>query len=166
MILEIDPARCTGCRACELFCALAHEGQVNPELSRIRVLEGAGRRIILPLACPPCEQKACLAACPEPGALRVEANGAVVIVEALCTACARCARACAIGAIRIQRLAGRGKKGRAVALKCDLCGGNPWCARVCSSGAILARSESFSGQAVFLRLLAVRGELNARENLA
>jgi Fe-S-cluster-containing hydrogenase component 2 len=39
-----------------------------------------------------------------------------------------CVFACPIGAISIDRIAG--------ALKCDLCGGNPYCARVCPRKAI------------------------------
>ncbi len=156
MILDIEPGKCTGCMACALYCSLAHEGWVIPRLSRIHILSARERQTIVPVACIPCEEQACLAACPEPGAIYRENEGRVVIEESLCTACAKCARACAIGAIRIHRLPGRGKKGKAVALKCDLCGGDPWCARVCPSGAILAVPALASSQATFERILAAR----------
>ncbi len=161
MILDLNPGKCTGCMACALYCSLAHEGWVIPRLSRIHILSGRGRQTIVPVACIPCEERACLSACPEPGAIHLDEDGRVMIEEKLCTACAKCARACQIGAIHIHRLPGRGKKGKAVALKCDLCGGNPWCARVCPSGAILAIDGQTASQAAFDRILAACHALEA-----
>lgn len=135
MILSIKPENCTGCLACEVYCSLAHEGAVNPALSRIRVYQTDSRQTILPVVCLPCEEKPCIQACPQ-GAISLHAGGAVIIDESLCTGCSRCVRACAIGAIHFQRLPGRGKNGLAVSLKCDQCGGDPWCVRVCPNGAL------------------------------
>jgi carbon-monoxide dehydrogenase iron sulfur subunit len=162
MILDIDPSLCTGCLACELYCSLAREGEVNPELSRIQISSDAMREVLLPITCVPCEANPCIAACPEPGAIHKDGHGAVIIEEGLCTACGKCARACKIGAIRVQRLAGRGKNGRAVALKCNQCGGDPWCSRVCPTGAIIRKNEIAGSQAVFDRLLALKTALDAQ----
>ncbi len=137
MILAIRPEACTGCLACAVYCSLAHEGAVNLELARIAVHHDENRQVLVPVVCLPCDEKPCLRACAENNAIALTPSGAVVIDESLCSGCARCVRACPIGAIRVHRLAGRGKNARAVSLKCDQCGGDPWCARVCPNGAIL-----------------------------
>jgi Fe-S-cluster-containing hydrogenase component 2 len=148
MIIRVHPEKCTGCRACETYCALEQEGLVNPALARVRVLKDEPRNLFLPILCPPCDEKACVDACPEPGAMTIDpCTGAVVIAEALCTGCSKCIRACSIGAIRLLRQAGRGKFGKAVAFKCNQCGGAPWCVKVCAPGALEYVEES--GQPVF-----------------
>ncbi len=162
MIIHVDPARCTGCRACEVFCSLEQEGKANPALSRIQVLKDVPHDFFLPVVCPPCEDKACLTACREPGALVIDpVTGAVVLVDALCSGCSRCVSACDIGAIRLLRLAGRGKKGKAAVIKCNQCGGDPWCVRVCEPGALtyVPETPERTGQQVFERLRAMRAEI-------
>jgi len=126
---------------------------VNPELSRIHILADRNRRTLIPIACIPCEDKPCIPACPEPGAIQLNAQGKVEITEGLCTACAKCAHACQIGAIRIHRLPGRGKNGKAVALKCDQCKGDPWCSKVCPTAAIIRVDDLTESQTTFERLL-------------
>ncbi|GAP13972.1 Fe-S-cluster-containing hydrogenase components 2 [Longilinea arvoryzae] len=148
MIFSIKPDNCTGCLACVVYCSLAHEGGVNPELSRIRVYQTESRQTILPVVCLPCDEKPCIQACPQ-GAISLHACGAVIIDESLCTGCSRCVRACGIGAIHFHRLSGRGKNGVAVSLKCDQCGGDPWCIRVCPNGAIEAVESSAAAAATF-----------------
>ncbi len=148
MIFSINPENCTGCLACEVYCSLAHEGGINLGLSRIRIYETGNRQSILPVVCLPCAEKPCLQVCPE-GAIRLHDRGAVTIDESRCTGCSRCVRACKIGAIRFHRLPGRGKKGVAVALKCDQCGGDPWCVRVCPNGAIATVESDAAPAAAF-----------------
>ena len=36
-VIQADPKKCLNCRECEVACSLSHEGQCNPELSRIRI---------------------------------------------------------------------------------------------------------------------------------
>ncbi|MBI4790739.1 MAG: 4Fe-4S dicluster domain-containing protein [Chloroflexi bacterium] len=153
MILQVNPEKCTGCSACEAFCSLEQERVVNPALARIHVFKDEPRDLFLPIVCPPCDEKLCIAACPEPGGIVVSEMGAVVIVEHLCTGCSKCVSACDIGAIRLVRQSGHGKFGKAVAVKCDQCGGDPWCVRVCVPGALEYVLESH-GQMVFEKLRA------------
>jgi anaerobic carbon-monoxide dehydrogenase iron sulfur subunit len=166
MILDIDPDKCTGCMSCVLYCSLAHENKVIPQLTRVSILANPDRTTIIPVACIPCEEKPCLAACIEPGAIHTDKRGAVIIDESLCTACGKCARACLVGAIRVHRLAGRGKKGKAVAIKCDQCGGDPWCVKVCPTHAIHRINSLVSSQAIFDRILAAQNALKAEEKNA
>lgn len=163
MILDVYPERCTGCMLCELYCSLAHENQSIPDLSRVQIITGPDRKRLVPVLCVPCDENPCIAACPEPGAIHKTDAGAVVIEESLCTACGKCARACQIGAIRVHRLEGRGKNGKAVALKCDQCLGDPWCVKVCPVNAILKVDERFGDRIVFDRILAAQQELKNQE---
>ena len=137
MIIRINPEKCTGCRACEVFCSLGKENTAKPNLSRVQVLKDMPNNIILPILCLPCNENPCMNACPEPGAMVVDSHtGAVQIVEELCTACSKCITACEIGAIQFLRMDGRGKNKKAVVIKCDQCGGDPWCVKVCEPGAL------------------------------
>ena len=166
MILDVHPDRCTGCMICELYCSLAHEGQSIPDLSRVQILADHNRIKIVPVMCVPCEETPCLSACPEAGAIHKTDKGAVVIEEVLCTACGKCARACLISAIQIHRLEGRGKNGKAVAIKCDQCQGDPWCVKVCPVDAILKIDEPTGDQVVFNRILAARQDLGRPEKIS
>lgn len=169
MFINVIPEKCTGCRACEVFCPLEQEGVINPILSRIQVWKDAPHDLFLPLVCPPCADKACMAACPEPGAMVIDSRmGAVVIVEALCTGCSKCIGACDIGAIGLVRplsmsKGGRGKNGKAVAVKCNQCNGETWCVKVCEPGALeyVAETPELNGQMVFERLRAARIQAEA-----
>jgi carbon-monoxide dehydrogenase iron sulfur subunit len=153
MLLDVSPEKCTGCRTCEVFCSIAHEGQAFPELSRIKVWKVETRNIFLPIVCPPCNDKPCMSACPEEGAMRLREDGAVIVEESLCTGCCMCIRACSLGAITFHRLEGRGKHGKAVVLKCDLCDGDPWCVRVCEPGAVaIVKASPSASRSVFTRL--------------
>ncbi len=157
--INVLPEKCTGCRACEVFCPLEQEGVVNPVLSRIQVLKDAPHDVFVPIVCPVCATRACLAACPEPGALTFDAQaGVVAVVESLCTGCSKCISACDIGAIGLVRRPGRGKHGKAVAVKCNQCGGRPWCVRVCAPGALefVEATPALNGQIVFERLRQAR----------
>jgi len=161
VIIYADALKCTGCRACEVFCSLEQEGLANPARSGIRVVKDEPRNLFLPLVCPPCDEKACIAACAEPGALRVmPETGAVAIVEALCTGCSKCVSACDIGAIKFLRQTGRGKFGKAVVVKCNQCRGAPWCVKMCEPGALqyIAEAPDLNGQTVFERLRAALKE--------
>jgi len=158
MYLEIDPQKCTGCMACVVFCSLYHEEEVSTQLSRIQILHDENRTVLLPITCIPCDEKPCIAVCPE-GAIAVNELGAVVITETMCTGCGKCAQACEIGAIKVHRLPGRGKNGRLVSLKCDLCGGDPWCVKACSFDAIRLIDEPEGGQVVYDKLKEARQNL-------
>ncbi|MCJ7823366.1 MAG: 4Fe-4S binding protein, partial [Anaerolineales bacterium] len=71
MILNVIPEKCTGCMACEVVCSLAHEGKIVPHLSRIRILRSENGSVILPVVCPPCDEKTCIQVCPEEGAIQL-----------------------------------------------------------------------------------------------
>ena len=69
-------------------------------------------------------------ACPT-GALYEDPESHLVIHDpALCDGCGHCVEACPFDAIWIDER-------ECVALKCDLCGGDPQCVKYCSPGALL-----------------------------
>ena len=49
-VLMINPEKCTGCRLCELVCAVKHDGVSNPARSRIRVMKWEMDGVYIPMA--------------------------------------------------------------------------------------------------------------------
>lgn len=127
----VKPEACTGCKTCELACALYREKECNPDRARVKVYrkEAGGLVDAVPMLCRHCEKPACLPACPTGAIFRDEEKGVVRIDEEPCTACGECVRACPIGAPRVDEL-------RGAAVVCDLCDGAPQCVELCHSGSL------------------------------
>jgi len=131
--LEINAEKCTGCRICENFCSFHHERAVWPERSRITIVAQGDEGPFTPNVCRQCEDAPCAAACPVEAITLNEITGAWVVDAEECIACGACVEACPYGAIFLDEELG-------VALKCDLCGGEPECAAMCPTGAIWVRT--------------------------
>lgn len=126
----VNPSLCTGCRSCEMACSLHHEGKCSPALSRVRVIKFDAQGMNFPTVCAHCAKPQCVSACTE-GAIHVNREtGAVLIDEERCNGCRTCLIACPHSQITLH-------PEKNVAIKCDLCGGDPQCARFCPSGAIV-----------------------------
>ena len=126
---------CAGCRICEITCALAHEGMIQPTRARNVVHKDiqAGD-VTHVLYCQQCDDPQCLKACPT-GALHVDPNtGARVIDQDVCIGCQTCLNACIYaggqGESRIKF-----NPETNTCFKCDLCGGEPKCVQYCPLGA-------------------------------
>ncbi|MGQ9492462.1 MAG: 4Fe-4S dicluster domain-containing protein [Anaerolineae bacterium] len=128
MRLEVMAERCNGCRICENFCSLKHEGAIWPSRARIRILAETDSGPFMPNICRQCEDAACAAACPVEAIVRDEHTGAWVVSDE-CIGCESCIEACPYHAIFFAPELGR-------AFKCDLCAGEPECAAVCPAEAI------------------------------
>ena len=119
---------CTGCRMCEKMCAIQHERELNPEMSRIKVYQFFPGPIDVPIVCQYCADRPCIAACPT-GALRIDAKtNQMAVDEATCNTCRACNQACIDN--------GRGgcitfHPTKGIAQICDLCGGDSQCAKYC-----------------------------------
>lgn len=128
-VLRIEHDRCTGCRLCELVCAVKHSQVSNPMRSRIRVVKWESEGIYVPVSCQQCEDAPCAAACPRKALTRDEERGVVDLDYDLCIGCRTCVSICPFGAMHFDALDRK-------VIKCDLCDGEPQCVRFCEVGAV------------------------------
>lgn len=133
----VQPELCTGCRSCELACALSHT--TTKDLLRA-VVSGERPQPLLwveqidelkaPVVCRQCEDAPCVQACPT-GAMHTREDGINLVDLQQCIACWMCAMACPFGTI------GRGER---KVVKCDRAcldeEGMPACVKACPTGAL------------------------------
>lgn len=125
----INAEKCSGCRACEVFCALNHFGECAPARARIHVVKWEMQGLFVPVSCHRCEKPACQIVCPAGATYRDPLTGAMLVDYARCLGCYSCVDACPFGATTVDPGIGR-------VLKCDLCDGDPICVQVCPTGAL------------------------------
>jgi carbon-monoxide dehydrogenase iron sulfur subunit len=119
--LAVIPELCSGCRICELACAVEHFGVNNPKKSAIRVMVTYPHPVIrLPVVCSQCKVPVCADA-------------------ETCISCMRCVDACPFGAIYAHEDVEN-------PIKCDLCGGAPKCVAACPKDVIRLIPEQVLGE--------------------
>lgn len=121
-----DYILCSGCRRCEIACAVKHEGKIWPEASRIRVFMLVPT-IEIPHFCTQCDDAPCLPSCPVSALSWNNETGAIRVDSEACTGCGSCIEACPG---RVPFLHPTTSK----AVICDLCGGDPECVKACKEG--------------------------------
>jgi len=143
--LAVVPELCSGCRICELVCALKHFGVNNPKKSAVRVIVTYPHPVVrMPVVCSQCKAPVCADACPV-GALS-RTNGVVTLDKEKCISCMKCVDACPFGAIYAHEDAD-------YPIKCDLCGlgtpggSRPECVDSCPKGALRLIPEQALGEA-------------------
>lgn len=136
--LAVIPELCSGCRICELACAVQHFGVNNPKKSAIRVLVTYPHPVLrMPIVCSQCRVPACADACPVDALKRTEE---LVELDAdLCISCLKCVDACPFGAIYAHEEVD-------TPIKCDLCGGTPQCVASCPKKALRLIPEQVLGE--------------------
>ncbi len=127
--LRIDPAKCTGCKQCELACSWVQTGAFQPSRSLIRVHVFDEQASYAPYACVQCDEAWCMHACPVNAIDVDEETGAKIVLDDTCVGCKLCVIACPFGTIFFDKQA-------ETAAKCDLCAGDPACVHACPTGAI------------------------------
>jgi len=136
--LAAIPELCSGCKICELTCAIEHFGVNNPKKSAVRVLVTYPHPVMrLPIVCAQCKRPLCADACPV-DALRWT-DSVVKLDQASCISCMMCVEACPFGAIYAH-------SELEYPVKCDLCGGQPKCVETCPKGALRFIPEQCLGE--------------------
>jgi Fe-S-cluster-containing hydrogenase component 2 len=127
--LYIDYQKCTGCRLCELVCAVSHDGISNPVRSRIRVMKWEEEGTYIPMACQQCQDAPCQNVCPVKAISTDEKLGRVMVDQDICIGCRSCVSICPFGAMNYNPIDRR-------VHKCDLCDGAPQCVLFCEVKAV------------------------------
>ncbi len=127
-VLQINHEKCTGCRLCELVCAVWHDGISNPVRSRIRVMKWEMDGISIPMACQQCKEAPCLHGCPVKAISRND-QGCVTVDYDICIGCRTCVYVCPFGGMTYNSIDQK-------VIKCDLCDGDPQCVRFCDVQAL------------------------------
>ena len=128
-VLVINYEKCTGCRLCELVCAVMHDGISNPARSRIKVMKWEAEGLYIPMSCQQCQDAPCMNVCPVKAISRDKNLDYVKIDYDICIGCRACVSVCPFGAMSFN------STDRKV-FKCDLCDGDPQCVRFCEVNAI------------------------------
>jgi len=128
-VLVLEPAKCTGCRACMDACSFEKTGVFNPLDSRVNVIEFREDLMFVPTVCSQCETPYCAQVCPTTALVKNANTGLVDFLKEKCIGCKQCVVACPWGSIRINHL---GKE----IIKCDHCSGDPACVKVCKPEAL------------------------------
>jgi Fe-S-cluster-containing hydrogenase component 2 len=127
--LYIDYQKCTGCRTCELVCAVQHDGSSNPTRSRIKVVKWEAQGLYIPMSCQQCQDAPCLNICPVKAISKDDSMGRVMVDYDVCIGCRSCVAICPFGAMSYNVIDKR-------IFKCDLCDGDPQCVRFCDVKAV------------------------------
>jgi Fe-S-cluster-containing hydrogenase component 2 len=126
--IKVNTPVCTGCHICEMVCSLYHEGAVNLDKARLRILDKWDDSLFEPHICQLCDQPDCVPACPV-SALTQDDRGIIHVDDETCNGCESCVTACTYGAIRwdgqFERL-----------FVCDRCDGDPTCVKLCTVTAL------------------------------
>lgn len=128
-VLYIDYQKCTGCRLCELVCAVKHDGVSNPTRSRIKVMKWEAEGLYVPMSCQQCQDAPCLNVCPVKAISRDEEMARVTVDYDICIGCRSCVAVCPFGAMSYNTIEKQ-------VFKCDLCDGDPQCVRFCDVKAV------------------------------
>jgi len=131
-VLTVDPDKCTGCRLCEMACAVTNTGMFDLTQSRIKIINFGREFFQFPILCLQCEEPLCAQVCPTGAITKDETSGIVKVSKTKCVGCRMCVVACPFGNISFSTQERK-------AIKCELCDGDPQCVRFCVTEALQYR---------------------------
>jgi carbon-monoxide dehydrogenase iron sulfur subunit len=136
--IERNLQTCAGCRTCEAVCSLSHEGANSPAFARTWIIDHlVGGHQIEGYTCKQCNSPNCVQSCPLQAITKDAKTGARVIDPNKCKGLQLCIKACPLypnSPIRYDAA-------RKIAIKCDLCGGDPLCIKYCPESALTLVKE-------------------------
>ncbi len=136
--LTVIPEQCSGCKMCELVCAIKHFGVNNAKKAAIRVMITYPHPVVrMPIVCSQCKVPMCAQVCPVDALRRVD--GVMQLDKENCTSCYQCVEACPFGAIYVHEDCD-------LPIICDMCGGDPECVKKCPKGALRLIPEAALGE--------------------
>lgn len=146
----VRPHLCTGCKTCELVCAVGHSASrtlfgalLETPRPQYRLFVEAADGHKVPVLCRHCEDAPCVSGCIAGALTRDSATGAVVCDQDKCVGCWTCIMLCPYGVVGRHPDLSR-------AVKCDLClgrPGGPACVESCPTRALLFEEvEAFAGE--------------------
>lgn len=138
----INMERCTGCKSCEIACAVQHSKSKDlftaifeDPLPQKRTHVERALHYSYPSRCMHCVDAPCIKACPRSAMFWDRELERVSVNKDRCIGCFMCAMACPFGAIYVRRP-------QRIALKCDICGSRlregslPACVETCPTKAL------------------------------
>lgn len=126
-VLFLDLDACTGCRACMVACTTRKEQKPSLKHARLWIPKMENICLSVPVICEQCQNAPCENVCPTRAISRDSKTNALLVDAEKCIGCKECVWACPFGAITVRK---------GIALKCDLCNGDPECVKVCTPKAI------------------------------
>ena len=141
--LYYNVKKCTGCRSCEIACAVAHSesnelfAALREEvlsLPRVKVSGCAGNNY--PVSCRHCREPKCVDACMAAALSLDKKKGIVEHNEKRCVGCWMCVMVCPYSAIKPNFKT-------KMPVRCDKCKDKqePACVKACPTGAIIWQEE-------------------------
>jgi len=139
-VLLHDPTTCAGCGTCVMMCALYHEGDIGPALSRSAIDRDPFSYDFTLNVCRQCYLPDCYFACPLKDTARKidDETGLVYVDQDECIGCGSCVTNCRFDPPRTRLHPKTG-----VALHCDRCrdrAEGPICAEFCTMDALTCAS--------------------------
>ena len=130
-VIVYESQLCTGCRYCEIACAVWHCGRIDVAQARIRILfdPESDAQHYAAVHCQHCTDPVCASVCPSEAMRKDDRTGWVTVNSSTCIGCEMCILACPLSVPYLDSTL-------KVAVKCDFCHGDPECVTHCSSRAL------------------------------